>query len=379
MHYSEEKLRAYIDGEISREQAESMDWHLRNCQICSSRLELTQKNAAFVHAKLLRAFPEDESKFSSRFSMKDFLNRKEGAKMQRWYQRPVWIGVMAIVLLAIAMLFTPVRALASNFLNLFRVEQVRVVSFDPAMLGNFKQSLSDQQEQISQYLDQNMVVVRNGQFKQVENANQASRLVGFFPRLPAGSTVMSIGVIPEQTHQLTVDADLWNAVLASLGSDRFAIDPSLDGQIVKVSFKAAVTTAIGQCEKVQDNGDDQAATILDDCIVLVEMPGPTVEVPEGLDIMALTEALLELTGMSAEEARTFSQNVDWATTLILPVPNGDGVTSRDIVVDSVTGTLIEDSASGEFVLIWNRDGLLYSMAGSGDPQVAIDLASNLTQ
>lgn len=379
MHYSEEKLRAYIDGEISREQAESMDWHLRNCQICSSRLELTQKNAAFVHAKLLRAFPEDESKFSSRFSMKDFLNRKEGAKMQRWYQRPVWIGVMAIVLLAIAMLFTPVRALASNFLNLFRVEQVRVVSFDPAMLGNFKQSLSDQQEQISQYLDQNMVVVRNGQFKQVENANQASRLVGFFPRLPAGSTVMSIGVIPEQTHQLTVDADLWNAVLASLGSDRFAIDPSLDGQIVKVSFKAAVTTAIGQCEKVQDNGDDQAATILDDCIVLVEMPGPTVEVPEGLDIMALTEALLEMTGMSAEEARTFSQNVDWATTLILPVPNGDGVTSRDIVVDSVTGTLIEDSASGEFVLIWNRDGLLYSMAGSGDPQVAIDLASNLTQ
>lgn len=379
MHYSEEKLRAYIDGEISREQAESMDWHLRNCQICSSRLELTQKNAAFVHAKLLRAFPEDESKFSSRFSMKDFLNRKEGAKMQRWYQRPVWIGVMAIVLLAIAMLFTPVRALASNFLNLFRVEQVRVVSFDPAMLGNFKQSLSDQQEQISQYLDQNMVVVRNGQFKQVENANQASRLVGFFPRLPAGSTVMSIGIIPEQTHQLTVDADLWNAVLASLGSDRFAIDPSLDGQIVKVSFKAAVTTAIGQCEKVQDNGDDQAATILDDCIVLVEMPGPTVEVPEGLDIMALTEALLEMTGMSAEEARTFSQNVDWATTLILPVPNGDGVTSRDIVVDSVTGTLIEDSASGEFVLIWNRDGLLYSMAGSGDPQVAIDLASNLTQ
>lgn len=379
MHFSEEKLRAYIDGEISREQAETMDWHLRNCQICSARLELTQKNAAFVHAKLVRVFPEDESKFSSRFSMKDLLNRKEGAKMQRWYQRPVWIGVMAIVLLAIAMLFTPVRALASNFLNLFRVEQVRVVSFDPAMLGNFKQSLSDQQEQISQYLDQNMVVVRNGQFKQVENANQASRLVGFFPRLPAGSTVMSIGVIPEQTHQLTVDTDLWNAVLASLGSDRFAIDPSLDGQIVKVSFKAAVTTAIGQCEKVREDGDDQAATILDDCIVLVEMPGPTVEVPEGLDIMALTEALLELTGMSAEEARTFSQNVDWATTLILPVPNGDGVTTRDIVVDSVTGTLIEDSASDEFLLIWNRDGLLYSMAGSGDPQVAIDLASNLTQ
>lgn len=107
------------------------------------------------------------------------------------------------------------------------------------------------------------------------------------------------------------------------------------------------------------------------------MPSSEVTTPDGLNVPKLAEAMLQLTGMSADEARAFSQSVDWATTLVLPVPSGEGVSSRDIAVDGVTGTLVTDSNHGMYTLFWVRRGMLYGITGSGDPQKAVDLANTL--
>ena len=46
--------------------------------------------------------------------------------------RPVWVGVGLVAILAIAMAFAPARAIANSFLGLFRVEQVTIVQVDPS-------------------------------------------------------------------------------------------------------------------------------------------------------------------------------------------------------------------------------------------------------
>ncbi len=84
-------------------------------------------------------------------------------------------------------------------------------------------------------------------------------------------------------------------------------------------------------------------------------------------------------GMTAEEAAQFSQNVDWTTTLVIPIPRY-ATTYREMPVDGVTGTLIveelEDHGS-QYLLIWVKDGILYSLTGPGDGSSAARTADTL--
>ena len=48
--------------------------------------------------------------------------------------RPVWAGMGLIAILALALAFPPVQAIANSFLGLFRVEQVAVVQVNPVDL-----------------------------------------------------------------------------------------------------------------------------------------------------------------------------------------------------------------------------------------------------
>ena len=70
--------------------------------------------------------------------------------------------------------------------------------------------------------------------------------------------------------------------------------------------------------------------------------------------------------MSPEEAAAFSSQVDWATTLVVPVPQGADY--RSVTVDGVNGVLLEDTYAGgnaRFTLLWVKDGMFYALSGEG--------------
>jgi hypothetical protein len=83
--------------------------------------------------------------------------------------------------------------------------------------------------------------------------------------------------------------------------------------------------------------------------------------------------------MDAQEAHDFSQTVDWASTLVIPIPR-NGASYEQVLVDGVTGNLIRrptDDAP-EYGLIWVKNGLIYAIGGLGnDWQQALDMANSL--
>jgi hypothetical protein len=109
------------------------------------------------------------------------------------------------------------------------------------------------------------------------------------------------------------------------------------------------------------------------------MPSPTVDSPPNVDLAQLAQIGLQFTGMTAEEAKTYSQSVDWTTTLVVPIPK-NAATYKQVPVDGVTGTLIQrppDDAP-QFALIWVKDGVVYAIGGLGsDSSRAIQLADSI--
>ncbi|MFN2121517.1 MAG: DUF4367 domain-containing protein, partial [Anaerolineales bacterium] len=108
-------------------------------------------------------------------------------------------------------------------------------------------------------------------------------------------------------------------------------------------------------------------------------PSPTVDAPPSVDVAQLAQIGLEFTGMTAEQAAAFTQTVDWTSTLVVPIPK-NAATYKQVNVDGVSGYLIQRPSNDapQFVVLWIKDGILYSIGGLGtDSAQAIDMANSL--
>ena len=115
------------------------------------------------------------------------------------------------------------------------------------------------------------------------------------------------------------------------------------------------------------------------CIMLAEIPSPTVTTPPDMDVEQLAEIALQFSGMTAEQAHAFSQNVDWTSTLVVPIPR-NGASYEEVVVDGVTGNLIRRPSDDapQYLLMWVKDGTVYAIGGLGnDMSAALAMANSL--
>ena len=177
-----------------------------------------------------------------------------------------------------------------------------------------------------------------------------------------------------------MDRGLAQSVLNEAGRGDLQLPASLDGATIAVDIPSAVTAAYGNCPKAE--GSDEPGSPgrrFATCVVLAQIPSPTVTTPPDLDVTALAHIGLQLTGMSADEARAFSETVDWASTLVVPIPR-NGAVYTQVPVDGVTGYLIQrppDDAP-QYALLWVKDGVIYAIGGLGsDTASALAMANSL--
>ncbi len=99
----------------------------------------------------------------------------------------------------------------------------------------------------------------------------------------------------------------------------------------------------------------------------VQVPSPQVNLPEGLDPVALAETGFLFLGMPPEDAHRMATSIDWTSTLVVPIP-ANAAQAREVTVDGVTGLLLESVNNNrrESALVWEKDGILYFMSGRGD-------------
>jgi hypothetical protein len=382
-HLTEGELRASLDGELDA----VLSVHLHTCVACQKQLN-EMKQAQLRNAKRLsflsseiRAVPSTRSAWI-RFTQ-EYVNKKETSMLKKWFAFPVArFGVVAILALALLLAFPSTRALASEFLNLFRVQQVTVLSIDPANL----ESLTGNEAlgtQLSELVSSSTVVTDEpGEPVEAANSDEASELAGFIVRLPEAPATSEIYVTDSAAFVLTIDREKAQALIDGAGREDLALPEAIDGAEISVNIPSAVNASFGTCpepDAERSEGPYDMGESYPDCIVFTQMTSPVVNAPEGVDMAQLAQIALEFSGMSSDEAASFAASVDWATTLVIPIPR-DASTHSEISVDGVTGTYIQSTneyAPG-YVLLWVKDSILYSISGAGsDTSAAFAIADSL--
>jgi hypothetical protein len=385
-HLTDGELRAALDGELAATQLE----HLQACTDCQVRKTQIQTQSQLVAQQLsfLAPIAEDSVPASqsawSHFS-RLLISKKEISMFRKLFAFPVArVGVIALLVLALILAIPSTRALAGELLNLFRVEQVTVIPVD--FTGMEQLTGNDALGKNFSQLVSSSVDMTKKPAKPVEaaDADQASQLAGFDVRLPQGTTPSQISVTDSAAFSLTIDRAKAQALLDEAGRSDLVLPDSIDGAKVSVNIPASATAAYGTCPDLtaaesEGTGSQIPGRRYPDCVILAEIPSPTVNAPADLNVAQLAQIGLEFTGMSKEEAAAFTSTVDWASTLIVPIPKNAAV-NKQVDVDGVTGTLIQRPADDapQFALIWVKNGIIYAISGLGtnSPQ-AIEMANSL--
>ena len=386
MHLDDGQLHAYLDGELAERDAGQ---HLAACPACAARLAALKAQAERVSGRLAALAPlPDDLHLAVRPALARFkarrANRKETSMPNQLFSkrfRPVWAGLTIVAILAIAFSFAPVRVWAGQFLGLFRIQQITVLPVDVTRLSELSgnETLGNQ---ISQLFSKSVNVTRKPGDPQVAaSAAGASQLAGFAVRLPGNRSDAPLLTVQGGTaFEFVVDRNLAQGILNEAGRSDLQLPASLDGAKIAVDIPNAVSAAYGNCPKIEEGeATGSPGRRFANCVMLVQIPSPTVTTPPDLDVAQLAQIGLQFTGMSAEEAQTFSQTVDWTSTLIVPIPR-NGAVYTQVPVDGVTGYLIQRPADDapQYAVIWVKDGILYAIGGLGsNSSAALEMADSL--
>ena len=384
-------LRAALDGELVKEEADRIRQHVRGCANCIGLSDEVSENAKRTRDLLGAVAPNAQGsaidvrsaygRYRHQFGAPATAGAWWGRGVFEAWKEPVLGGVAAACTLALILSFAPARTWGQRVLQMLRVQKVAVVPVDVSALtaqyGN-----SGREKLIAQLISDNLVVtMKPGEPASASNAVDAAGMAGFKVRtLDQLGTPQRIFVEQQAAFHMTLDADRIRAVLDQAGRSDIQIPDSVNGSTVAVHIPRSVRLRYGNCSNgsappvTTDNPSDFS------CIEFMQVPSPTVSVPPSLDMAALAEAGLQVTGMNAAEAHAFCQTVDWSSTLVIPVPQDRGA-SRTISVDGVNGTLIEmpphDNFVGRYLLIWVKNGVVYSVGGKGSAGRALGAVASL--
>lgn len=390
MHLNEGRLRASLDQEVN----ENETLHLAECEICQNRLaeiqkkmERTNKRLSFLSASSDLRVPAAQYELTR---LKEKVTKKENLMntiFKVFKNRLVWGGMVTTLLVGSFLSFPTMRAAAAQLLALFRVQQVAVLPIDPAGLSKFSGD-SNLSSQLSQVISDSVIETKKpADLRPANNAEDASQMAGFSVRLPDNQLeAPKIYVQDSMGFEITIDRAKAQSFINETGRTDIVLPDSVDGKKVTIDIPSGISAGYGTCpdpetEVVMGDPDepDSYGRNFPECVMLAEFPSPVVAAPEDLDVVQLVELGLEFSGMTSEQAKEYSQTVDWTSTLVIPVPR-NAATYEQVEVDGVTGTLIKRPVedSPRYLLVWVKDGIIYSISGWGsDSARAMEMANAL--
>ncbi|NLD73469.1 MAG: zf-HC2 domain-containing protein [Chloroflexi bacterium] len=361
-------LRALLDGQTPAEDEAALREHLAACAPCRAALERERTHQQDIADRLalVEGTEPDPGRALARFHAQratehpalTVLERWRMKTMRRW--RPLLAGASVLVLALLLVAVPPARAVAHQFLALFRAQSVVAVPVSPDALRD-NPALEAIEEQLRQA---NAEVVADPDPVPVADRSEAEAMAGFAVREPSylpgeGEVSFEVKGYTEYTMEYTRDMLLLLYELA--GMDAALVPEDLTDGRVSGSVQAAV--------RIQ-----QGSTLV------FQAPSPEVQYPEGIDPRSVGEAGLRLVGYSARDARTLSERIDWTTTVVLPIPM-HVAEIRDVNVAGSPGLLLDPTGRAaeetDSTLVWERGGILYMVVGPHDDATLVQIAESM--
>ncbi|GEM_PF-177395 len=365
---------------VGKQSPSGMDAYAASPQSCDSAEFTLSSGEGLRSGSLLAMTP-----YAALARFKTRRLQKESFPMQKIFNRryrPAWAMLALVALIAVSMTLPPVRAWAQGVLAQFRVSKVTVVSIDPTRLQELGVG-SSLSKQITQLLSDSVTLTRKPDApRAVANAQQASQVAGFQVRLPASrSDTPQLTVQGGATFEMTVNRARTQTLLNEAGASHLVLPASIDGAVVKVDIPRGVAAGYGNCPELMDESslNGTPSRTMSNCIIVTQIPSPSVDAPPTLDVQQLAELGLQFTGMTKEQAHAYAQTVDWTSTLVMPIPR-NAAQYKPINVDGVSGYLIQRPLGDapQYLIIWVKNGVIYAVGGQGsDTTAALAMANSL--
>jgi hypothetical protein len=265
-----------------------------------------------------------------------------------------WATALVLLIFAAVFTFPGVRAAASDFLGLFRVQKFAPISISPRQLAMLEQ-LAGQ----GLYPGQFEIVREPGAAQPVDSTAAAAARLGQPVRtLSSLGEPQNIFLAEGGSGRLTIELAQARALLSAAGADPALLPDSLEGATIDVTLFDTVS-------QHWDNGMN-----------LLQTESPTVNYPADVDPAVIGEALLQLLGLAPGEARRLARSVDWTNTLLLPIPE-NVATFGEVRVDGVTALAISTIQGQESALMWQKGGIVYVLNGSENVDDLVKIANSL--
>ncbi|MCB8967677.1 MAG: hypothetical protein H6660_12380 [Ardenticatenaceae bacterium] len=256
---------------------------------------------------------------------------------------------------AFALSFPSVRAAASDFLGLFRVQKFAAIAISPQQLAVLSRIAEE-----GLMPGEIEVLSEPGATHSVASLQDAAQAAAMdrvrTPSLLGDAD--TVFVMDGGQARLTLDLEGVREILTMAGADPSLLPDSLDGTQVDVVVYAGIELD------------------WDDGTWLVQMPSPLVTYPEDLNYVMLGEALLQALGMSPDEAARLAQQVDWTSTLLLPIPQSTA-NFNEVNINGSSGLALSSLDDDYGAVIWQQDGILYLLSGQGSVNELIRLANSV--
>lgn len=401
---SDGELRSFIDNGVNG--PPRFDLHLRACSQCRERLDDVAGNHSFAARRLDLLAPDESSpvdlnraqhKMRSRIGQSALTSSSiqgESFVSTMWKFRAARgaVAMLALLLVTTAFVATPMRSLADDLLNRFRVEKFEAITvnmeqFTEFGLGIALQAMTADQEKLMAAVE-GLAEFETTFDKEDPRSNmtelgsldEAQAAFGDFrapDSLPEGfSDTPSVMVTDAGSATLTVDTAAANTIVSELGLPIYSLPDA--SETPEMVFEIDLPQALLMHYEADAGGH----------IAVVQMESPTLITPDGLNMNALREDILMLPGLPTDLVAQLRSIENWESTLVVPVPQG--AETSDVSIDGEPGLLLE---AGEFdgsdwgiefdlegdasVVMWHDAGSLYVVAGSVSGADLVDVADSL--
>lgn len=262
-------------------------------------------------------------------------------------------AVLLFVLFVAGFSSPTLRAAASDFLGQFRVQKFAAISISPDQLAVLEEvAQSGVRPGALQFVEQ------PGDGTAVDSLREAAVLTGSpVQTLPALGNPDTIVVTDGGSAIFTVDIEASRELLTLANIDPDLLPAELDNADIRIFIYDGILQQWA-------NGT-----------TLVQTVSPIVEYPPGIDPNLLGKALLQLLGLTDAEAARLAEQIDWTSTLVLPVPTDVG-TFEEVTVQGVSGLYISSTEGGSG-LIWQKEGSVYVLTSDGGKDALVAQANQV--
>jgi hypothetical protein len=279
--------------------------------------------------------------------------RQSGPRMRAGFG-----GAVAALVIAGAFTWTPAGSLAQDLITVFQPSHVVAL---PVTAGDLKT--------LSQLAKYGTVRVPSGVSPtSVSGPEAASAQSGMAVLTPASlpsdvSSTVTYRVLPSESASFTFSASKAAATAAASGRSLPSMPANIDGSTLKLTTGTAVLATYGAAHQEIPN------------LVIGQMRRPVVTA-RGVSEKELEDYLLSLPGISPELAAQVRAIGDPTTALPIPVPVNMAY-SHPVVVHGVQGLAIGDSTGAGSGVVWQKDGVIYGVAGPISEAEVLTIANGL--